>query len=585
MSLAELLIAAVIVAALVGVAVPFFQDNLSEAQGTKVAQDLEVIRKAIALRGAHTGPAAPLADLGELAGSYLAELPADPWGRPYAYDPATGQLSCLGADGLPGGSGGDTDRTLATSPGDPAARTWLAPPPVPAEVPARGAPLPRSAAPPVRPMVSTFGLDVDTASFTLARAWLARGRLPPAAAMRPEEFVAALDPGLPGPVDGRAFAIHGEAAPDPVDPAKVLLRIGIQARRPAPGARPPQGVVLVVDVSGSMADPGRFDLARHLGRELVRRLGPGDRMALVDFAEDARLVTGPRGVGDRAALEEAIDSLVIRGGTDVSAGLACGYAQARAMRAGPGPVRVLVVSDGMANTGITDPDALVARVRADAGDGIELTTIGVGMGESSDAMMETLADRGNGRCRYLDSPAEATRAAADELGLGARPQARDARAQVEFDPAAVRSWRLVGFENRAMPTAAFASPTADAGELAEGHAVAVLYELELVPGASGVALGRVRLGWKPAGAGSEEPLEFLEVELPRASGLAPASPSLRGTALAAGLAEALRDRTFAGTPEWARVEALARGLAVPSGSDGGLAALLDVLEGVRRALG
>ncbi len=409
--------------------------------------------------------------------------------------------------------------------------------------------------PPTNPVVetavdrlSTFGLDVDTGSFTLLRAYLEAGRMPPAAAVRVEEVVNAQpfsDPFAQAPArPGETFRVTADGAPSPFTPDRShrLLRFRVSARELPPAERKPVVLTLVVDISGSM-NGERLELVRTGLERLLASLRPGDRVALVTFSDDARLVA-PHGQPE--ALARASEALGTEGGTNAEAGLVLGYDTARQAFDPAAVNRVVLLSDGVANIGATGPEAILERVAAAAADGIELTTVGVGMGDFNDRMMETLADRGDGRYAYADDRREMERLFAEELDGTLQTVAEEARAQVEFDPRVVESWRQVGYENRAIDDHEFRYDAVDAGEIGPGHSVTALYEVKLrAEPAPGRPLALLKLRWREPAAADGIPGGFREIEErltaeDLAASWSSADPDLRLAAVAAELAEHLR---------------------------------------------
>ena len=387
--------------------------------------------------------------------------------------------------------------------------------------------------------LSTFGLDVDTGSYGLVRRHLMEGVLPPAGTVRIEELLNAFDYGDPAPTRGD-FAVTAQGAPSPFRPGLHLLRLGIKAREVRAEERKPAALTFVVDVSGSMQQPGKLDLAKQALGLLLDQLEAGDTVALVSYGSEARTVLAH--TADKEAVRRALDALRDGGSTNAEAGLRLGYEEARrAFR--PGAVnRVVLCSDGVANVGATDPQALLERVGEEARDGIELTTLGFGMGTYNDHLMEQLADRGDGRYAYLDDLIEAHRVLVEELTGTVQTVARDARVQFELNPGTVQRYRLLGYENRDIADHRFRYDDQDAGEIGSGHAVTVLYELELKPSVPDTAsLGVLRLRWWSV---AED--RFVEIEEPvyRRDLVADwdrAAPALRWAALTARFAQALRD--------------------------------------------
>ena len=388
--------------------------------------------------------------------------------------------------------------------------------------------------------LSTFGLDVDTASYTVAREFLRNGQLPDPASVRVEEFVNFFHYGDPAPARGE-FALRAEGAPTPFAPADYrLLRFNLRARDVRTEKRPPTVLTFVVDVSGSMKQENRLELVKQSLDLLLGQLRPGDKVGLVVYGDDARVVLEP--TDDREAVRQATQSLQAEGSTNAEAGLKVGYDLARRFFRNGGINRVILCSDGVANVGATGPDSILERIGREARRGIELTTLGVGMGNYNDVLMEQLADKGDGRYAYIDNLAEARRVLVDEVSGTLQTIAKDAKVQVEFDPKTVVRWRLLGYENRLLKHEQFRDNTVDAGEIGAGHSVTALYEVQLKPGVqSSQKVATLRLRFRVPGMGEmRETAKELWV-----SDLAPswekASNGLRLASLVAELAEVLKN--------------------------------------------
>lgn len=351
--------------------------------------------------------------------------------------------------------------------------------------------------------LSTFALDVDTGSWTIARGWLDQGQLPPIDSVRPEEWVNAFDYDYDAPRSGLDVQVDG--APSPFDDDNVLVRIGVQAEIVDAADRPDASLVFVVDTSGSMDRNDRLGLVKDSLEVLVEELGDGDTVAIVTYDNRSGIVLEPTPATERDAILDAIDDLRPGGSTNLEAGLELGYDLAAEMFVPDGINRVVLASDGVANVGTTEVDALAAMIRDDADEGINLVTVGFGMGNYNDVTMEQLADQGDGFYAYVDSFAEAERLFADELTSTLLTVARDAKIQVEFDADVVEAYRLIGFENRGVLDRDFRNDDVDAGELGAGHQVTALYEIELARGASlddRDDLGEVFLRWEDPTSGS-----------------------------------------------------------------------------------
>jgi Ca-activated chloride channel homolog len=326
---------------------------------------------------------------------------------------------------------------------------------------------------------STFALDVDTASYSIAQRYVMDGNTPDPASIRVEEWVNAFDQGYPAPEDD-TFAVVADGGPTPfLARDEVLLRIGLQARSVSSRQRPPAALTFVIDTSGSMASGERLETVKDALRTLVRALDRRDRVAIVTFGDDARLVLPSTSIVDARAILDAIDALRPGGSTNLEAGLRIGYDVARQTLTEAGIDRVILASDGVANVGLTDAGGILEGIRRDAAAGIELVTVGVGMGNYNDALLEQLADDGDGFYAYVNSREEADRLFRDDLTKTIDTVALDARAQVSFDRRTVEAYRLVGYENRSIRDGAFHDDGIDAGAIGAGHAVTALYALRL----------------------------------------------------------------------------------------------------------
>ena len=334
---------------------------------------------------------------------------------------------------------------------------------------------------------STFAMDVDTASYAIARRYIEEGHLPPRDAIRVEEFVNYFDPAYPGPKEGEgAFAIHLEGAPSPFGtPRHYLVRIGIQGRRIHDEDRKDAVLTFVIDVSGSMDRENRLELVKRTLRLLIDELRPSDQIGIVVYGSRARTVLQPVSVREKERILEAIASLQPDGSTYAEEGLRQGYRMAnRAFR--PGAInRVILCSDGVANVGRTGADSILSVIGEYAGRDITLSTVGFGMGNYNDVLMEQLADKGNGNYAYVDTLSEARRVFGENLTGTLQVIARDAKIQVEIDPRVVSRYRLLGYENRAVADDDFRNDAVDAGEVGAGHSVTALYELKFHRDAGG----------------------------------------------------------------------------------------------------
>jgi Ca-activated chloride channel family protein len=390
---------------------------------------------------------------------------------------------------------------------------------------------------------STFAMDVDTASYSIARHFLDDGTLPDPDSVRVEEFVNAFNYGYSAPTNS-AFAIHLDGGHTPfIGANSILLRIGIKAREVAASQRPAVSLTFVIDTSGSMAGD-KLDLVKHALGLLVTRLRGDDSVGIVAFNDGARVVLNPTSAADSWSILDAISSLESNGSTNAQAGLEMGYDLAvMAHRAGAND-RVVLASDGVANVGLTDAESMLARIDNEVSRGVDLVTIGVGMGDFNDTLLEQLADRGNGFYAYVNDRVDAEKVFGDQLAGTLETVARDAKVQVEFRPEAVSRYRLLGYENRAIADEDFRDPYVDAGEVGAGHSVTALYEIEPAWGSDGF-LGTVRLRWiDPATGGEDSAIEDIDVAQ-LGSEFFNSGPSFRLAAIVAAFAESLRNSPFA----------------------------------------
>lgn len=387
--------------------------------------------------------------------------------------------------------------------------------------------------------LSTFALDVDTASYGYARRTLAEERLPEPSTIRPEEFVNSFRQDYERP-DGDGFTVTVDGART-TDEDWSLLRVGLATRaRPSEDRRPPAALTFVVDISGSMADPGRLDLVQDALGVMTDRLRDDDSVALVTFSDEAETVLPmTRLGGHRGRVHDAVRGLEPEQSTNLGAGVETGYATAvEGLRRGA-TNRVVLLSDALANTGDTDADTILERV-ADARRTHGITLFGVGVGsEYGDALMERLADRGDGHTTYVSTPKEARALFSDELPRNVDLVARDAKAQVAFDPETVEEFRLIGYGNRRVADEDFRDDRVDGGEVGPGHTVTALYAVRVKEGARGhLATATVRWQDPDTRTPHEESGELEAGALH--DGLWTSPEGLRLAAVAAYFADALR---------------------------------------------
>ncbi|OJT26760.1 hypothetical protein BO221_01675 [Archangium sp. Cb G35] len=404
---------------------------------------------------------------------------------------------------------------------------------------------------------STFAVDVDTASYTLFRRQVAEGGLPARDSIRVEEWMNYFRYRYPAPEEGD-FRVDLEGAPSPFTPGRHLVKVGLQGRNLAKSQRKPTHLVFLVDTSGSMGQPDKLPLAQTAMKLMVDGLNEQDTVALVTYAGGVRDVLPPTSAVERDTLFAAIDALTSGGGTAMGDGLEIAYRHA-AKKAGSQRVsRVVVLTDGDTNLGRNlTADAMLASVQGYVQEGVTLSTIGLGMGNYRDDLMERLANKGNGNCFYIDSEREARRVFQERLAGTLEVIAQDVKIQVEFDPATVRGYRLLGYENRAIADRDFRNDKVDAGEIGAGHTVTALYEVELAGEGANVATVRVRAK-RPGGVEAAEQRFSLERSGLHGS-LRDASANLRFAAAVAGTADILRGAPQAGDWSLSTAESLAEG--------------------------
>ena len=344
--------------------------------------------------------------------------------------------------------------------------------------------------------LSTFAMDVDTASYTLARKYVEEGNLPPAEAIRVEEFVNYFEQDYALPTD-LAFGLYADGAPSPFQTdGTYILRFGVQGYDVAESQRQPAALTFVIDTSGSMSQDNRLELVKQSLQLLVDRLRPDDSVAIVAYSTEARVVLNPTSGADRHAILNAIAPLYPEASTNAEAGLRLGYQLAESMLKPGATNRVILLSDGVANVGPTGPDAILDSIGWYSKEyGVTLTSVGVGMGNFNDVLMEQLADKGNGNYVYVDDLDEARKLFIDNLVSTLQVIALDAKVQVDFNGETVARYRLIGYENRAVADSDFRNDAVDAGEIGAGHTVTALYAVQLRPGAQG-RLATVQMRWK-----------------------------------------------------------------------------------------
>jgi len=325
--------------------------------------------------------------------------------------------------------------------------------------------------------LSTFSVDVDTASYSNVRRFLRDGQLPPADAVRLEELVNYFDYDYPAPEGGRPFSIYSEVSDCPWNDAHRLVHIGIQGRKLDAERVPPRNLVFLIDVSGSMEDPSKLPLLRRGMAMLVRDLRPQDRVSMVVYAGASGLVLPSTSGAHKADVLAALERLSAGGSTNGAAGIELAYQEAAKNFIPEGINRVILATDGDFNVGPSSEGELVRIIEEKRKAGVFLTVLGFGRGNLQDSRMEQLADKGNGNYAYIDTIDEAHKVLVREAGATLVTIAKDVKLQVEFNPAHVASYRLIGYENRTLAARDFNDDTKDAGEIGAGHTVTALYEI------------------------------------------------------------------------------------------------------------
>ncbi|QID16457.1 VWA domain-containing protein [Nitrogeniibacter mangrovi] len=421
--------------------------------------------------------------------------------------------------------------------------------------------------------VSTFSIDVDTGSWANVRRFLNEGRLPPMDAVRVEEFINYFPYDYVGPTDARPFAVHTELARSPWNAHNVLMRVAIKGRDVAKATLPPANLVFLVDVSGSMNSRDKLPLLKSALKLLVRQLRAEDRIALVTYAGRAGVVLPATPGNEKATILAAIDALQSGGSTAGASGIELAYRTARAGFVKDGINRILLATDGDFNVGLTDFRQLKQRVERERASGVSLSTLGFGTGNFNEQLMEQMADAGDGAYSYIDTLMEGHKVLVNEMSSTLATIARDVKIQVEFNPATVREYRLIGYENRRLAREDFNNDKVDAGDIGAGHTVTALYELTPVeaPGlieplrygtdprpsdARRDELALVRLRYKQPGEATSRLMER-PVARSEARDIAAASADFRFATAIAGFGQRLRGGKYTGQWSLSQARALA----------------------------
>ncbi|MBR9825746.1 MAG: DUF3520 domain-containing protein [Alphaproteobacteria bacterium] len=406
--------------------------------------------------------------------------------------------------------------------------------------------------------VSTFSIDVDTASYAVVRNFLNDGRLPPSDAVRIEEMINYFDYDYALPEAGEPFATHVEVTPNPWNEDTQLLHVGIQGYEIVPEERPRANLVFLIDVSGSMNAPDKLPLAVEAMRLLVNELEPDDTVSLVVYAGAAGAVLEPTEVRHAERIHQALGCLSAGGSTAGGAGLALAYNLAERNFDEDAINRVMLLTDGDFNVGVTSDERLEDFVARKRDTGIYLSVMGFGRGNYNDQMMQAISQAGNGVAGYIDSMEEARRMLVEESSSALFPIANDVKIQIEFNPARVSEYRLIGYETRLLDEADFNNDEVDAGEVGSGHSVTAIYEIA-VPGSEGVLLNPsryqssqqgdaelsgeyafLRVRYKPPGEDESLLIERAISETDWVEDFAAASQAVRFSTHVAGFAQMLR---------------------------------------------
>ncbi|RYY47215.1 MAG: VWA domain-containing protein [Sphingomonadales bacterium] len=420
--------------------------------------------------------------------------------------------------------------------------------------------------------VSTFSVDVDTGAYANVRRMLGDGRTVPGEAVRTEEMINYFRYDYPRP-DSREtpFSVTTDVSTTPWNPDTRLLRIGLRGYDVAASGRPRANLVFLVDVSGSMDSDNKLPLVKKSLSLLADRVGPNDRVSIVAYSGTVQTVLDP--TSSKAYIRQAIDCLYADGSTAGGEAMKMAYSTARANYIEGGVNRILMATDGDFNVGVSDNKALIEMVKRERDSGITLTTLGFGTGNYNEAMMEQVADAGNGNYAYIDSAFEAQKVLEEELSATLVTIAKDVKVQVEFNPAQVKQYRLIGYENRALAEEDFANDAVDAGDIGAGHQVTALYEI--VPAnaagwlperryeanraaapAGGSELGFVKLRYKLPG---QERSRLIERAVPAAALQAARAPQgdMAFAVAVAAFGQKLRQDKYLGNYGYPQIAALA----------------------------
>lgn len=447
--------------------------------------------------------------------------------------------------------------------------------------------------------LSTFGADVDTASYSNLRRFLSQGQLPPRDAIRLEELINYFSYDYPAPAAGEPFSVTTEVGPSPWSPRHQLVRIGLAAPAIDDKQAPARNLVFLLDVSGSMQDAAKLPLLKQAMNLLVDNLRPQDTVAIAVYAGASGLALPPTSGADKDKIRQAIFALEAGGSTNGAAGIQLAYDIASAHLLKGGINRVILCTDGDFNVGVTSEGELTRLIETERERGVFLTVLGFGMGNLKDSTMEKLANRGNGNYAYIDSLMEARKVLVKEAGATLVTVAKDVKLQVEFNPAMVAGYRLVGYENRLLRDEDFNDDQKDAGDIGAGHTVTALYEIvpagievpgakvddlkyqgKAAPVAAAAELMTVKVRYK-APDGKTSQLMTRPVAAQADWGKRVTSDDFRWASAIAAMGMLLRDSPFRGNLTWPEVRAMAAG-ALGKDSDGYRKQALDLIDAAAR---
>ncbi|WP_437342702.1 vWA domain-containing protein [Ruegeria arenilitoris] len=416
--------------------------------------------------------------------------------------------------------------------------------------------------------VSTFSIDVDTASYAIVRSSLLAGHLPPRDAVRIEEMVNYFPYSYPAPDGAVPFQPSITVMPSPWNTGARLVHIGIQGTLPVIEERPALNLVFLIDTSGSMQDANKLPLLKQSLRLMLPELRPEDQVSIVTYAGSAGQVLEPTSAADQAKILRALEHLDAGGSTAGQAGLQQAYQVAADMAAEGEVTRVILATDGDFNVGLSDPEALKEFISDKRDSGTYLSVLGFGRGNLDDATMQALAQNGNGQAAYIDTLGEARKVLVDQLTGALFPIANDVKIQVEFDPAQIAEYRLIGYETRALRREDFLNDTVDAGDIGAGHSVTAIYEVTPV-GSNAIRNAPLRYGNTAPASGSDEigyfKLRYKTpgdtrsqlIEQPILDGQGRQTDDVRFSVAIAGFGQLLRGGTY--LSDWSYDDAIAMG--------------------------